>query len=609
MTTAFNLAASSATQGVAFRQIGALLRGRHALVAGIAASVLAGAVLELVPPLLIQRLVDEHLAVGQREGLWGLAVLYLLTTGGVQVSGLATNYLTALGAQGVLRDLRVRLFAHLQKLKMPYFDQTPLGDLISRVTADVDTLDTLFSSGVASLPADVLRLGSVIVAMVLLSPPLTLVSAIVVLPLLWLTRRFQRRVRDAERDNRHAIGRLNTHLQESLTGVEVIRAFGREASFVHRFRLALREALTAYNRATVYASLYTPLTAMLSAAAVAVLLWAGARTAPSTAGISLGTLVAFVLLFRRFFSPIINLGEEWQTIQSALSGTERIFQVLNLPLDETPRGLDTLPNADGDSGLSMGQVTFGYRQDEPVVHQLSVRVRPGEHVALVGRTGAGKTSALHLLAGLYAPWSGSVLAAGHDPRSLPDAERRRRVGVVPQAVQLFSGTVLENLTLGDPAVSRGDVERAAALTGADGFIRALPQGYETRLGHGSGAGLSAGQRQLLALTRALVWDPPVLLLDEATALIDSATETAFRVALRAGRPRAVLSIAHRLATAREADQVIVLDAGRVVEEGAPDVLIQRGGRFAALLELEAAGWDWREAPVPRATHRWNGTKP
>jgi ATP-binding cassette, subfamily B, multidrug efflux pump len=608
MTTAFNLASLPAPQGVAVRHIGSLLRTRRALVAGIAGSVLAAAVLELAPPLIIQRLVDEHLAVGQGQGLWGLAALYLLATGGVQLLGLATSYLTARVAQGVLRDLRVRLFVHLQKLPTPYFDQTPLGDLISRVTADVDTLDTLFSSGVASLLADVLRLGSVVVAMLVLSPRLTLVSGVVVLPLLWLTRVFQRRVRDAERDNRQAIGRLNTHLQESLTGVEVIRAFGREAHFVHRFRVALREALAAYNRATFSASLYTPLTAMLSAAAVAVLLWVGARTALAPAGISLGTLVAFVLLFRRFFTPIMNLGEEWQTVQSALSGTERILQVLNLPLDETSRP-NTWPKADGEMGLSMRQVTFGYHPSEPVLHQLTLRVRPGEHVALVGRTGAGKTSTLHLLAGLYTPWSGSVQAAGHDPRSLPDVDRRRLVGVVPQLVQLFSGTVLENLTLADPAVSRADVERAAALTGADGCIRTLPEGYDTRLGNGSGAELSAGQRQLLALTRALVWDPPVLLLDEATALIDSATETAFRAALRAGRPRAVLSIAHRLATAREADRVIVMDAGRVVEEGAPDVLIQRGGRFGALLELEAAGWGWREVPVSAATHRSNGTKP
>lgn len=602
--TTFNLAAAPSIQGVVARQLGALLQHRRAIVLGIAASVLAGAVLELAPPLLIRQLVDDHLAVGQREGLWRLALLYLLATGGLQVLSLATNYLTALAAQGVLRDLRVKLFAHLQKLPMPFFDQTSLGDLISRVTADVDTVDTLFSSGVASLLADVLRLTSALVVMIALSPRLSLISAVVVLPLVWVTRVIQRRVREAERGNRIAIGRLNTHLQETLTGIEVVQAFGREATFVQRFRLALHDALAAYNRATAYASLYTPLMASASAVVVAMLLWAGARTAHFETGISLGTLTAFVLLFRRFFTPVISLGEEWQTVQSALSGMERIFQVLNIPVDEAPRPAPWSPPASG-QGLELQAVTFGYQPDQPILHQLSLRVRPGEHVALVGRTGVGKTSALHLLAGLYAPWSGAVQVAGRDPFSLPEAERRRLVGVVPQVVQLFSGTILENLTLGDASVSRADVERAAAVTGADNFVRTLPHGYESPLGNGSGAELSAGQRQLLALTRALVWDPPVLLLDEATALIDSATETAFRLALRAGRPRAVLSIAHRLSTARESDRVIVLEAGCVREEGTPDALIESGGRFAALLELEAAGWDWRETSLFAATVRSN----
>jgi ATP-binding cassette subfamily B protein len=462
---------------------------------------------------------------------------------------------------------------------------------------------------VASLLADVLRLASVVAAMVALSPTLSLISAMVVVPLVWVTRAFQRRVREAERQNRLTVGRLNTHLQEALSGVEVVRAFGREATFVQRFRRALRDALSAYNRATIYASLYTPLMAIVSASAVALLLWVGAHTKLSGAGISLGTLTAFVLLFRRFFTPIISLGDEWQTVQGALSGTERIFHVLNIPIEDPPVPAEPGIDLNAGSRLQLRDVTFGYQPDQPVLHRLSLQVEPGEHVALVGRTGAGKTSALHLLAGLYAPWSGVVQVAGSDPRSLLEPERRWRVGVVPQVVQLFSGTVLENLTLGDASVTRADVERAAAVTGADGFIRALPHGYETRLGEGSGAELSAGQRQLLALTRALVWDPPVLLLDEATALIDSATETAFRQALHTGRRRAVLTIAHRLASAREADRVIVLEAGRVLEEGPPDALIQNSGLFAALLELEAAGWDWREGQPAMSPRQTNGVRP
>lgn len=596
MNTTFNLAATPARQSVTLHQIGALLGSRRALVAWIVLSVLAGAALELAPPLLMQRIVDEHLTIERADGLLLLAVLYLLASGGVQGLGFVTNYLTALAAQGALRDLRVRLFAHLQKLPMTYYDQTPLGDLISRCTADVDTVDTLFSSGVASLLADGLRLVSVVVAMMALSPLLAGVSAFVVPPLWWVTRFFQVRVRNAERTNRQAVGRLNTHLQETLSGVEVIRAFGREAAFAHRFRLALREALAAYNQAAVYASLYTPLMAILSSLVVALLLGVGAYNTFPQWHISLGTLTAFVLLFRRFFTPIINLGDEWQTVQSALSGAERIFQVITLPIEENASRRALTPVRTQITGVELRDVTFGYQPERPVLRRVSLRVQVGEQVALVGRTGAGKTSAMHLLAGMYLPWSGTVRVVDRDPCQLPDSERRRLVGVVPQMVQLFSGTILDNLTLGDASVTHADVARAAALAGAADFIRALPQGYDTPLGNGARAStqLSAGQQQLLALTRALVWNPPVLMLDEATALVDSATEAAFRTALRADTQaaRAVLIIAHRLSTAREADRVIVMEAGRIVEEGEPEALIRRGGRFAAWLELEAARWDW-----------------
>jgi ATP-binding cassette subfamily B protein len=227
-------------------------------------------------------------------------------------------------------------------------------------------------------------------------------------------------------------------------------------------------------------------------------------------------------------------------------------------------------------------------------------VRAGEHLALVGRTGAGKTSALHLLAGLYRPWAGRVIVAGRDPAALAEAERNRVVGVVPQVVQLFSGTVLENLTLGDATVPEAEAREAAAIAGAEAFIQALPQGYRTPLsGTGSGAGthLSAGQQQLLALARALVHRPAVLLLDEATAAVDGASDAEFRTALRdrvLARGCAVVTVAHRLATALEADRVVVLDRGRIVEEGRPAALVAARGRFAALLELEAAGWDWRQ---------------
>ncbi len=597
--TASPQGATGARTSVA-RSLLSLMTQRQGSVMLVGLLVLAAAAFELVPPLIIRNIVDRHLTVGRADGLPALALLYLSGVAAMQLMTFLYGYLAAAVAQGALSDLRTRLFAHLQRLPVSYFDRTPIGDVISRCTADVDTLDTVFSSGVAVLLANLVRLVTVGLAMVSLSPMLSLIAASIVAPLVLITRVLQVRVRRAERENRRAVGTINTRLQEDLRSIEVIRAFGREPEFVGGFRQVLGTGLAASNRSSFYSALYTPVTAILSAIAVAALLAAGAQQTVGAMGLSLGTLTAFLLFLQRFFQPITALGEEWQTVQGAMAGAERIFGILALAPDRAagperaPAGAERATRS-----VVLDHVLFGYAEGRPVVHGLSLRARAGDHVALVGRTGAGKTSALHLIAGLYRPWAGRVEVAGHDPTGLAEAERNRLLGVVPQVVQLFSGTVFDNLTLGDVSVTEDAVYEAAAVAGADSFIRALPRGYRTVLsGGGSGPGvhLSAGQRQLVALARALVHRPGVLLLDEATAAIDNASDAAFRAALRERvlpRGCTVVTVAHRLTTALEADRVIVLDKGRIVEEGAPAALVASKGRLAALVELEAAGWDWR----------------
>jgi ATP-binding cassette subfamily B protein len=460
----------------------------------------------------------------------------------------------------------------------------------------------VFSSGIAILVANLVRLVTLTAGMAVLSPMLTVVAALVAPPLVITLRFLQVRVRQSERATRIAVGALTSRLQESLRGIEIVRAFGREPEAIDGFRQVLGSALAASNRATRYSALYTPVTAILSALAVAALLWAGTRESFAAFGISLGTLAAFLILLQRVFQPITALGEEWQTVQGAMAGAERIFTTLATPSEAAEPRTNGAGTGFNEPPILLEDVTFGYSAGRPVLHRITLRVDAGEHVALVGRTGAGKTSALHLLAGLYAPWAGAVRIAGRDPALLGEAERRARVGVVPQVVQLFSGTVHENLTLGDPSVSEQAVLDAAAIAGLDAFVPSLPMGYQTVLGHGGdgrGTELSAGQQQLLALARAMVHRPAVLLLDEATAAIDSVSDAAFRAALRRSvlpAGCAVLTVAHRLATAVEADRVIVLERGVIVEQGPPREIARRGGRFAALLELEAAGWDWRSGP-------------
>jgi ATP-binding cassette subfamily B protein len=580
----------------------ALARPWRARLLLAAAAVLAAALLGLVPALIVRHVIDHNLTPHRTAGLAPAALGYLAVTAAAAALTAGYGYLAATVAQRSLAGLRTRLFSHLLRLPAGYHDQTPAGDSISRCTADIEAIDDLFSSSIATLLGQTAQLVTVAVAMLILSPVLTAAAAVFLPPVALFTNYLRHRIRDAERSTRAAVGLLNTRLQEDLSGVEVIRAFGRQAMFTGRFRLALAGWLRASNRATYWNAFYAPGLGLMSAVATALLLWLGGRGTLGAIGISLGTLTAFVLLFAQFIAPLINLGDEWQSVQAALSGAERVFSVLALPASDPPVPAPAVPQ-DHHAILELDRVTFGYAQGVPVLHDVSLTVRPGEHVAVVGRTGAGKSSLLALLAGLYPPWTGRVRVAGHDPRTLDDTARRAVLGFVPQAVQLFSGTVLDNLTLGDDTITAGQARRAAALAGADRFIRVLPGGYGTVLSdssRGSGVQLSAGQRQLLALARALVTSPPVLLLDEATAVIDGASDAAFRAALREhvlASGTAVLTVAHRLATAREADRVLVMAAGRIIEEGTPGDLLAAGGRFAAMAALEDAGWDWQQDPA------------
>jgi ATP-binding cassette subfamily B protein len=592
-------------------QLLTLARPWRARLLTAAALVMAAALLGLVPPLIVRHVIDHNLTPHGTAGLAPAALGYLAASAAAAVLTAGYGYLAATVAQRSLAGLRTRLFGHLLRLPASYHDQTPAGDSISRCTADIEAIDDLFSSSIATLLGQTAQLVTVAVTMLVLSPPLTAAAAVFLPPAALFTNYLRRRIRDAERDTRAAVGLLSTHLQEDLSGAEVIRAFGRQAMFTDRFRRALAGWLRATNRATYWNAFYAPVLGLASAVATALLLWLGGRGAFGAIGVSLGTLTAFVLLFAQFITPLINLGDEWQSVQAALSGAERVFSVLALPADDPPRpppaarqDRPAIPAAG--PALEADRLTFGYAPGAPVLHEVSLTVAPGEHVAVVGRTGAGKTSLLALLAGLYTPWTGQVRVSGQDPRALDDPARRKVLGFVPQTVQLFSGTVRDNLTLGDDTITTGQAARAATLAGADRFIRALPGGYDTVLSdsaRGTGVQLSAGQRQLLALARALAAGPAVLLLDEATAVIDGASDAAFRAALHQhvlASGTAVLTVAHRLATAREADRVLVMSAGRIIEEGTPGDLLASGGRFAALAALEDAGWDWQHDPGEQA---------
>lgn len=580
-----------------WRKVASLVRPWRGSLVIVGICIVASALAELVPPLVVGYVTNHNLVPHRTAGLFFAGIVYVAAIGVDALLTFAYSYLAARVSQSAIAAVRARLFNHVMALPASYFDVTPVGDVISRSTADVETVDELFTDGIVTLVGQLVPVIITAVAMVLLSPELSLVAAIALPPLVIITRYLQVRIRAAERATRVAIGDVNIELAEDVDAAETLQVFGRESHFVDRFRVSLQRTLRAQRSSVLYNAYFAPLTGLLSSAVIAALIWVGAGHSLVRAGVSLGTLVAFILLFQNFFAPIIALGDEWQAVQASIAGAERVFEVLDLHVEELPAVPGTTKSG---AGIQIRDVGYGYERGRPVLADVTLTITPGEQVAVVGRTGAGKSTLVSLIGGLYAPLQGSVLVDGADPRTLSDADRRNTIGVVPQNLQLFGGTVKENLALFDSSIADDQIWRALALTGMADLVQQLPSGLDTQLageGRGRGLVLSAGQRQLLALARAVVTDPAVLLLDEATASIDGASDARFRAALRATALRggcAVLTVAHRISTAREADRVVVMERGRIVEEGAPSVLMASGGRFAALAELESAGWDWQD---------------
>ncbi len=553
---------------------------------------LAQSGLALVGPRLTEHALDVAIPHGDRGLLTLLAGIYLATLALEFVVEYGGTLLTTLVGQRVMYDLRMEIFERLQRLSIAFFDRNPVGRLMTRVTSDVETLNELFSSGVVTIFGDVFTLVAIMVMMLVIDVKLALVT-FAVIPLVWLTAAiFRRSVRDAFRDIRYRLARLNAYLQERLSGMRVVQLFGREEASAERFAELNREHLAAHLRSITIYAIFFPVVEVLTAVAMALLLWyGGLRVLDDT--LTVGILAAFIQYTRRFFQPLQDLSEKFNLLQSAMASSERVFALLDEPVSvpepARPRPLPRPLRGE----VRFEGVWFRYSPEGPwVLRDVSFVASPGRTVALVGHTGAGKTTVVSLLLRFYDPDRGRITIDGVDIRELATADLRSAIGFVQQDLFLFTGDILHNLTLGAP-ITADAARRAAERVGADRVLERLPSGYGHRLGE-RGRNLSVGERQLLSFARALALDPRILVLDEATSSVDAEAEAQIQMAiaeLMAGRTSLV--VAHRLSTILHADEILVMHHGEIRERGTHRELLAAGGLYERLYQLQLRGQEAR----------------
>ena len=541
--------------------------------------------LTLLTPYLIKVAIDQNITQGDMAGLVKIAVLLAISFVLLFAVTTLQSYTLAWIGQRVLATLRGDLFRHLQRLPLGYHDRHIVGVTVSRVINDVAEINELLSQGVITLLGDSIVLVGIIVIMLGMSPKLALLTFIV-LPLMVLaTWMFSRQARRAFRETRSSVAAVVGDLAEDINGMRAIQAFTREKTSQDRFEQVNRENRNAYINAMNLSFIFLPTIEMLGMLATVIVLWFGGRFVIG-AEVTLGIMVAFLAYVSRFFQPIQELSRIYTTFQSAMAGGEQVVNLLDTPVEiEDAPGALPLPLVKGE--ITLKNVSFKYRAELPdVLHQVNLQIPAGTTAALVGPTGAGKTTIANLIARFYEVSEGSISIDGYDIREITTASLHQQVRVIGQDPFLFSRSIAENIKYGKPGASDDEMILAAQQANAHGFIVRLPDGYQTRVLEG-GVNLSQGQRQLISIARALLTDPRILILDEATANIDSVTEALLQEAIaRLLKDRTAVVIAHRLSTVRNADRVHVIDDGRIVEQGTHAELLQHKGLYAQLYERQ-----------------------
>ena len=580
------------------RRLLAYLRPYKGLVAASLLLLIVEGALQLAGPLLTQQIIDVALPQRDANAILQVTIVFALTLVAQFFCSYGETMLTALLGQSVMRDLRMQIFAHLQRLSIAFFDRNPAGRLITRVTSDVETLNELFTSGVVSGIGDLFTLLAIGIAMFIMDWRLAL-AALVVIPVIGgVSHWFRSRVRDAYRDIRTRLARINAFLQERITGIRIVQLFGREQAEMERFRELNAGHLEAHVRSIKYYAVYFPAIELFTSVALAILIVTSASFVHAGT-LTVGTVAAFLQLSRRFYQPLQDLAEKVNILQTAMASSERIFMLL-----DTEPSVEVAEPARTRRGhvpvtVQFEEVWFAYdvghvariESDKPappewVLKGVSFIAEPGRTLALVGHTGAGKTTIVNLLMRFYDPQRGRILVNGTDIREMPLDELRGLIAYVQQDIFLFAGDVSTNIRLANP-ISDAEVTAAAARVGADRIIRRLPDGYRQQLGE-RGSTLSVGERQLLSFARAVAANASLLILDEATSAVDSEIEAEIQRALALlMEGRTTIAIAHRLSTIVGADEILVLHHGEIVERGTHETLLDRAGLYERLWRLQS----------------------
>ncbi len=551
--------------------------------------VLVTAFLGPLRPKLVQIAIDDYIVPGD---LLGLRTVIVVLLGALALEGslaFINAYLTQWIGQQAIYDVRVRVYRHIQRQALSFFDRTPIGRLITRTTADVEALSDVLSAGVVVILGDLFRLVFITAFMFSLDWVLALVTIGIMPLMLWVTMWFKIKVRGQYRETRRQVARMNAFLQEHVSGMSIVQLFGREREEMRRFRAINDEHRIAQIKTVFYYALFWPAVDILASIAIGLVIWTGGVQALG-GSLTVGVLIAFIQYARQFFEPIRNLSDQFNTLQSAMAGAERIFGVLDKD-HSLPETANPLPSRKLDGMIEFRNVWFSYDgagEDEPnwVLRDVSFSIRPGQCVALVGATGSGKTTIISLLMRFYDIQRGEILLDGMDIKQYRLKYLRWRIGLVLQDVFLFSGSVERNISLENPDITPAAILEASKLIGAHPFIERLPGGYAHDVRE-RGVTLSHGQRQLLSFARALVFDPDVLVLDEATSSVDTETEQLIQRALnKLMEGRTSLVVAHRLSTIRHADRIMVLHKGVLREQGTHEDLLASGGLYKRLYELQ-----------------------